>query len=505
MVDDTTNGHRGTSKNKETRRKTRASAGPTIIRSEDPAVPPVIIYPTEARPSDERGGGEGFSEKDFRLVIQDLARQPLARYALLRRPQAKFFGIPVWLLDRLVQQARGGDDDPGQGRPVEFIDVEPWAEPVDGDSLLTELAATIRAHVVLDEDACDTAALWIIARYCYEHWDIFPRLGISSPAPDCGKSTLLDEIGLLVPRPLSTINTSAAVVYRVIEKSCPTFLIDEADQLFGSQDADDRDLLKTLNGGHKRGAQTLRCVENRRRLEARQFACFAPAVLAGIGLFEKMPRTLASRTLKVHLDRRREDEPIAELSLAPPDPKFARLSRQLARWIDDNRDQLQRPAMPAGVINRAADNWRPLVAVADRAGSSWGARARELARHAANRPRDDSRDTMIMLLTDIRAAFEKGGSDEISDLFAEGEGPRITSKALCEYLRGLLDRPWPEFGRARKPLNPRQLADILCPLEIRPGSVKINGKETKKGYYRSAFDDAFTRYLPDSAGTPAPT
>jgi hypothetical protein len=32
--------------------------------------------------------------------------------------------------------------------------------------------------------------------------------------------------------------------------------------------------------------------------------------------------------------------------------------------------------MPTGIYNRAADNWHPLLAVADRAGGDWPQRAR---------------------------------------------------------------------------------------------------------------------------------
>jgi len=35
--------------------------------------------------------------------------------------------------------------------------------------------------------------------------------------------------------------------------------------------------------------------------------------------------------------------------------------------------------MPASLYGRAADNWRPLIAIADLAGSEWPARARRVA------------------------------------------------------------------------------------------------------------------------------
>jgi len=55
-------------------------------------------------------------------------------------------------------------------------------------------------------------------------------------------------------------------------------------------------------------------------------------------------------------------------------------------------------------VNRVADNWRPLIAVADLAGDNWPARARDTASSLVEAGEDESHG--VQLLTDIRAAFE---------------------------------------------------------------------------------------------------
>src|SRR5262249_1378021 len=55
-------------------------------------------------------------------------------------------------------------------------------------------------------------------------------------------------------------------------------------------------------------------------------------------------------------------------------------------------------------------------------------------------------------------------------------------------------RPWAEW-KAGKPLSHNGLARLLKPLKIRPGTKRIDGEKTAKGYYLSQFDDAFRRYL----------
>ena len=58
------------------------------------------------------------------------------------------------------------------------------------------------------------------------------------------------------------------------------------------------------------------------------------------------------------------------------------------------------------------------------------------------------------------------------------------------------DRPWPELGRAAKPITQNKLAGLLRDFGIRPGNVWAGGKPVK-GYSCGQFEDAFERYLSD--------
>jgi hypothetical protein len=40
--------------------------------------------------------------------------------------------------------------------------------------------------------------------------------------------------------------------------------------------------------------------------------------------------------------------------------------------------------IPASLQNQAADNWRPLIAIADAAGGEWPSRVRQIAEHTAS-------------------------------------------------------------------------------------------------------------------------
>ena len=121
------------------------------------------------------------------------------------------------------------------GHSLQLDDVEPWDEPVEGVRLLNGLVADLRRYVVTGDHEVDAIALWVLHTYAHSIALVSPRLGITSPTPGCGKTTLLDWLAGVTPRSLEAVNVSPAAVYRVIEKVRPTLLIDEADSFLARQ------------------------------------------------------------------------------------------------------------------------------------------------------------------------------------------------------------------------------------------------------------------------------
>ena len=163
------------------------------------------------------------------------------------------------------------------------------------------------------------------------------------------------------------------------------------------------------------------------------------------------------------------------------------LASQAARWTADHEKELLRldPTMPGGLFNRRADVWRPLIAIADVAGGSWPERVRAAAVALESGAADESESITVVLFGDIRAAFAQYGDD------------KMPSAKLAEYLNDMEDRPWPEYGRSRKPITTVQIARLLKRHTISPSSVRM-GDKTPKGYRLDQFKNAFARYLPPS-------
>src|SRR5262245_13543923 len=317
---------------------------------------------------DKHGNDQGPSAKEHNngepadtLEIQRLARLSSLDYERERESAAQRLGVRVTILDDLVKLARAAendDDTKGQGRPISFCEEEPAPNAVDGADLLNTLSAALLRHVIMSKEAAAATALWIIHTFLLDVFNTSPRLGITAPEKQCGKTTLLDILGLVTRCPLPTANATPAAIFRVIELYRPTLLIDEADTFLDNRS----ELRGILNSGHRRAtAYVLRTVGDDH--EPRKFSTWAAVAIAMIG---RLPATLEDRSIPVVLRRRRPDEPIVPFNAEA----LQRLARMAVRWCHDHADEIGRavPAMPDGIYNRQADNWSPLFAIADAAG-----------------------------------------------------------------------------------------------------------------------------------------
>ena len=402
--------------------------------------------------------------------IARLARLSNIEYERARHAAAEQLGLRASILDRLVAGERKAGDTK-QGRALSLPEPEPWPEPVDGAALLSDLATAILRHVVMPTHPADATALWVVHTYLLDVFHISPRLAVTSPERGCGKTTLLDVLSCLVTRSLPAANATAAPIFRVVELVRPTLLIDEGDTFLGERE----ELRGILDSGHRRGGTVLRTVGDDH--EPRQFATYGACAIALIG---RLPGTLADRSIPIALQRRRADEQV-EPFRADRASHLDMLARQTARWAANHAEQIRLadPAMPAGLFNRAADNWRPLLAVADTAGGEWPRRAREACAALAGAI-DDDQSAGVLALGDIREIFA-----------ARGVG-RLASAELVEAMLAIEGRPWAEW-RGGRPLTTNGLARLLRAFSIGPENIRTAGG-ILKGYLRERFVELWARY-----------
>jgi len=429
-------------------------------------------------PASEAAPTEGDSQETDDQTIERLAALKTMQYDRVRKAEAKRMNVQVSTLDKMVAAARA--DDGEQDGP--FSDVEPWHEPVDGAALLADLTRIVHRFIICDEATAHGSALWITMTWLMDSVDVAPIAAITAPEKRCGKSQLLFLMGRLSSRPLTASNITPAALFRAIELWRPTLLIDEADAFM----RENEELRGLLNCGHTRdSAYVVRTVGDDHT--PKQFFVYGAKAIAGIG---HLADTLMDRSIALELRRKLPHEQVDKLRQAEPG-MFERLCAKLARWADDNAEAVRsaRPALPAALHDRAADNWEPLLQIAEVAGGAWPDLAKRAALKLSGDP-EQSQSTGADLLADIQEVFD---SKRVQ---------RISMTDLLDALLADEEKQWATW-RGGKPMTPRNLSKKLGEYGIRSKAMR-DGYHVSKGFDRDQFLDAFTRYLSSPADTPLP-
>jgi putative DNA primase/helicase len=413
--------------------------------------------------------------REQEVEIKRLAGMSSLEYSRARKTAAKQLGVGVGELDKLVREARKAnivDDDPPHWA------VEPATKPVDGVALLDSIKAVFEKYLVLPPHASVAISLWVMHTWTIEAFDVSPYLAVISPERRCGKTNLLKLLNRLTRRAAIASNITAAALFRYIEAKSPTLLIDE----FDAGQKNNEDMRGILNSGHSReAAYVIRCEGDDNH--PKRFSTWTPKAIAAI---KKIPDTLTDRSIVLPMQRKRKTEHRPRCRDRDCDD-YKRLRSQALRWASDSIASLQdaEPNVPESLNDRAADNWRPLLAIADRVGGQWPNLGREAALALSGDEATDETEG-VQLLADIRATFE------------DKKSARLMSADLTAMLAAMEGRPWGEW-RGGKPLSPHGLARLLKPFGVIPTTMRF-GERTAKGYEVSQFRECFEAYLSQARG-----
>lgn len=416
-------------------------------------------------------------------TIEQLAALSAIEYDRKRIDIAKSMGISVLTLDRSVKEAKRTSNEKVNDI---FPSIEPWHESVSLSMLLDSIEQIFNRTLVFhSEHEAKAIALWVVHTYCLDAATVSPILYISSPEKRCGKSTLLSVLQKLINRPLVASNITAAALFRSIEKFQPTLVIDEGDTFIEGNE----ELRGVINSGHTRAlAYTLRCVGDEH--EPTRFCTWGAKVIAGIG---HLPETIEDRSIIIQLRRKLLSEKKEKLRNIS-DSIFHDLARKCVRFKNDNLSILaaKNPEIPETLNDRAADNWIPLLAIAELAGGNWIKSALDAAKHLCGLEQEPI-STGAELLNDIRNIFDDKRID------------RLSTRVLLGALHSVEEAPWRTYNRG-KPLSARQLAKRLKEYKIHSKDMRLApSNKNLKGYCLEDFQEAFSRYIPSSFPDPGAT
>ncbi|ORV21340.1 hypothetical protein AWB98_27855 [Mycolicibacterium conceptionense] len=343
--------------------------------------------------------------------------------------------------------------------------------------LLDEASEMVSKYVAFpSEHHSVVVALWVLHTWVVNAFYVTPRLILDSAEPGSGKTRVLELLALLCRSAKLTLSTTTAALYRRIAAAVdeglppPTVLQDEADAIFGkSATPQAEDLRALFNAGYRKGATVDRCEGDAKNMKVREFPVHAPVALAGLA--GKMPDTIRTRGVTIHMRRRRPDQKVADFRERDALAEAAPIRESLAQWASEHEVGLAdaRPDMPDGVTDRSAEIWEPLLAIADLAGGQWPAKARAACRFfVISSASDDERLSLGQrLLRDIKALIDAEG---VNAMWSADIISKLTSDPESEW-RDL-------WG---KTLDQRRLAKELGKYGVKSKDIRI-GLAKNKGY-----------------------
>jgi hypothetical protein len=377
-----------------------------------------------------------------------------------------------------------------------------WKGPI------ADAARFLGTYIVMPTESLLLIAAWVAAAWLYDKWDRFPHLVITSPEKRCGKTTLLDLLALIVPRPRPTTNLSPAVLYRLVTHDRPTLLMDESQSLSRRGSEASEVIREILNAGISKGAVVLRCGGERCE-EIQEFSVYSPKVIALIGALDSV---LADRCLPIELNRKTGADAVQRYRSRVVEPIGRKLHDRLEQWAvahGETAAQVYDDLEPFPIDNdRMAELLLPLQAVLSLDGSAGiggiagvsGVTPLAMLRAYANGL--DERDRQqemhsdgVRLLAACRDIFERVNA-------VPGDGLFMPTVKLISDLIARDEEPWARYTRGG-PITDEALAKLLRPYGIKSGRNKT---QKQRGYFATFFEDAWSRYLapaPHSGENPA--
>src|SRR5262245_62789269 len=298
-------------------------------------------------------------------------------------------------LDRMIRHTRAEAE---ENAALPHWHVEPWETKVAVAKLLDDIEGMFRRYIVLPKGAAEALALWTLHAWTMDAGDVSPFMVLVSPTKRCGKTSVLILLYYITPRSELASNISPSALFRYVEDVRPTLLIDEADSFL----KDNEELRGILNSGHtKAAANIIRNVEVNGQHKPQRFSTWAPKAIATI---RDLADTLEDRSIIITLQRKPRDAKVKRLRRRDTE-ELKTIRRQAARWAADNFCKLvdPDPNVPDLLNDRAADNGRPLLQIADLAGGTWPEDARRAACTLSGEDQDSA--VNVELLRDIRIAF----------------------------------------------------------------------------------------------------
>lgn len=395
-------------------------------------------------------------------------------FELQRKELAKRLGIRVDVIDaeRKRLHAVADAEVPALPSPLIRRDAAPWQDSVELSDVLGTFDKKLEDHHGCSGEQRTLAILWAAHTFIYWRFPYTPRLALSSPHPQCGKSTLCTILGLTCYRPVDCDSLTGATLRRMKGATgWATLVLDEISELIAASE----ELDAVLRSGFEIGRRAIRLVKDPEGNFAHEaYEVDLAVVISGI---KAVAGALSTRAIHLVLQPAPKDRKLTKLRAPGSKAAFLEIGQKLARWAADQGEDLNlEPEIPEELDDRQADFSLPLLAIADQAGGDWPERARAALVKILGANNDLSQTRRQQLLADIVQVLQTPPWIKHDEL---------NSTELVRALHVMPDAPW-NGSDGNPPLTTHKLAELLRPYEIVPGQIGPEANR-RRGYLRSQF------------------
>ena len=365
----------------------------------------------------------------------------------------------------------GADNKSASEEPKIYSELKPCGEPV-GSEIFGDIISDLQRYMKIGEEEAITGTFWVAHANIFKDFPYSPRLVITAPMKNCGKTILLSVLQSMTNHSLNGDNMTPACYFRVSHNGSVSFFLDEADMWFQKGNRNNDDMVCALNGGYEQRGHFFRTVGDSH--EPKRYDTHAAVALAGIQLDRKLPDTTLDRSILIRMQRAKPGELSERFRSRTHLPIFQRHGERLLRWCNDHREQLQShiPKIPDQVDGREFNNWESLISIAELASPEWGKKVLHIL---LNQTPTDADDVGIRLLRDCRRLFDRQFQDDKAikpaDLaIALGGLPDVDDDSYRTWARHHASK-YREEQDAR--IKGRDVTALLAPFGVRKITVRL--------------------------------
>lgn len=350
------------------------------------------------------------------------------------------------------------------------------------ESLITDVEIYIRQYVALPDSLQSLPlALWTVGTFCFESFDAFPYLTITSSTKRSGKTRLSEILGFMSHEPCNISAVTGATLFRLIELNKPTLICDEAETL-NSESAGV--MRSVLNVGYRRGQK----IPRTQGTGIKEFDTYCPKIFVLIG---DTYDTLRDRSIIFNLSR---GIPAKRFVWNIAEDEGRVLRRAIERTVKAHAGVLeasyvQFPGLPF-LMGRDEEIWTSLFAIATVFCPSRLAELRSIAADLSTEKTAEAR-RYIQLEKQSSADVDSEYSERLlKDLHAVmlASGRHIATQDAVTSLKAIPEAPWRKFRGMG--IDARQMGHMLSRFGVTPKSVRIgSGRANSRVLMGYRFQD----------------